>query len=71
MLKIHHIDEEDLDLGSSSSDSDSSDYSGWINVEEQQKLEPTKRRSFISCRESASHSSSWNYANTNYARSLG
>lgn len=35
--------EEDLDLGSSSSDSDSSDYSDWINVEDQQKLEPPKR----------------------------
>lgn len=36
--------EEDLDLsGSSSSDSDSSDYSDWIDVEDQQKLEPPKR----------------------------
>lgn len=36
--------EEDLELsGSSSSDSDSSDYSDWIDVEDQQKLEPPKR----------------------------
>lgn len=36
--------EEDLDLsGSSSSDTDSSDYSDWIDVEDQQKLEPPKR----------------------------
>ena len=36
--------EEDLDLsGSSSSDSDSSEYSDWIDVQDQQKLEPPKR----------------------------
>ena len=36
--------EEDLDLsGSSSSDSDSSEYSDWIDVEDQQKLQPPKR----------------------------
>lgn len=36
--------EEDLELsGSSSSDSDSSEYSDWIDVEDQQKLEPPKR----------------------------
>lgn len=36
--------EEDLDLsGSSSSDSDSSEYSDWIDVEDQQRLEPPKR----------------------------
>lgn len=36
--------EDELDLsGSSSSDSDSSDYSDWIDVEDQQKLEPPKR----------------------------
>lgn len=36
--------EEDLDLSSSSSsDEDSSEYSDWIDVEDQQKLEPPKR----------------------------
>lgn len=36
--------EDDLDLsGSSSSDTDSSDYSDWIDVDDQQKLEPPKR----------------------------
>lgn len=36
--------EEDLELsGSSSSDSDSSEYSDWIDVQDQQKLEPPKR----------------------------
>jgi bromodomain and WD repeat domain-containing protein 1/3 len=36
--------EEDLDLSSSSSsDSDSSEYSDWIDVEDQQRLEPPKR----------------------------
>lgn len=36
--------EEDLDLSSSStSDDDSSEYSDWIDVEDQQKLEPPKR----------------------------
>lgn len=36
--------EEDMELsGSSSSDSDSSEYSDWIDVEDQQKLEPPKR----------------------------
>jgi bromodomain and WD repeat domain-containing protein 1/3 len=36
--------EEDMDLSSSSSsDSDSSEYSDWIDVEDQQKLQPPKR----------------------------
>lgn len=36
--------EEDLELSSSSdSDSDSSEYSDWIDVEDQQKLQPPKR----------------------------